>query len=119
MVTYENPFEQSELYSDTVLLHYLGRFVKEHRIAQNRSQEALAHDAAISRSTLSLLERGEPVTLLVLLRVLRVLHKLDAFHGLQLPNRIRPMQMALEEEKARYRVRKSSKNNPDNPAYDW
>ena len=68
--------------SDKVLAKHIGSFVKEKRMEMNKTQDLLAHAAGISRSTLSLLEKGETVTLATLLQVLRVLdqlHILDVF----------------------------------------
>ena len=57
--------------SDTALAEHIGRFVKEKRMELNTTQDALAHAAGISRSTLGLLEKAETVTLSALLQVLR------------------------------------------------
>lgn len=37
--------------SDQALAAHIGSFVKHHRLEQNRTQDALSHDAGISRST--------------------------------------------------------------------
>lgn len=44
---------------DGALLKKIGGFVKSRRIEQNLTQDEVAESAAISRSTLSLLERRE------------------------------------------------------------
>lgn len=49
--------------SDLALLKKIGGFVKASRIEQNLTQDEVAGSAAISRSTLSLLERGENIAL--------------------------------------------------------
>ena len=58
--------------NDKALAAHIGAFVKHHRLKQNKTQDVLANAAGISRSTLSLLERGETVTLATLIQVLRV-----------------------------------------------
>ena len=63
--------------SDKALVNQIATFVKHHRIAKNKTQDEVAKAAAISRSTLSLLERGETVTIGTLLQVLRVLDQLQ------------------------------------------
>lgn len=63
--------------SDLAILQKLGDFVKHHRMEQNKSQDQLATEAGVSRSTLSLLERGEKVNLITLIQVLRVLNQLQ------------------------------------------
>ena len=45
------------------LAAHVGAFIKHHRLDQNKTQDVLANEAGISRSTLRLLERGETVTL--------------------------------------------------------
>jgi len=45
--------------SDKGLTEQIGAFVRHHRIEQNKTQGELAKAAGISRSTLSLLERGD------------------------------------------------------------
>ena len=57
--------------SDKALAEQIGAFIKHHRLVQNKTQESLAQAAGISRSTLSLLERGETVTLATLIQVLK------------------------------------------------
>jgi transcriptional regulator with XRE-family HTH domain len=88
--------------SDKALTQYIGRFIKHQRMEQQKTQEELAKAAGISRSTLSLLERGETVTLatfIQVLRVLDVLHLLDAF---SVQETISPMMLA-EKEQAKYK----------------
>ncbi len=59
--------------SDQALSKHIGNFIQHHRLEQNRTQVNVATAAGISRSTLSLLERGESVTVPKLIKVLRVL----------------------------------------------
>ena len=47
--------------SDRSLLTVIGEFIRSNRLNQNRAQDEVAEAAGISRSTLSLLERGEKV----------------------------------------------------------
>jgi transcriptional regulator with XRE-family HTH domain len=78
----DKSFVQWHSMSDQALASRIGDFVKYHRLEQNKTQEALSHEAGISQSTFSLLERGETLTLATLLQVLRVLDQLqvmDAF----------------------------------------
>lgn len=37
--------------SDQALAAHIGAFVKHHRLEQNKTQDALSHEAGISRST--------------------------------------------------------------------
>jgi transcriptional regulator with XRE-family HTH domain len=90
--------------SDKALAEHIGRFVKEKRLEMNKTQDVLAHAAGISRSTLSLLEKGETVTLATLLQVLRVLDQLHVLDVFSLKPAVSPIQMAKMEMKKRKRA---------------
>lgn len=90
--------------SDEALLKTIGVFVKHHRLQQNKSQTVISEAANISRSTLSLLERGETVTLATLLRVLRVLELLHVMDGFKVQQIISPIQLAKQAQNQRKRA---------------
>jgi transcriptional regulator with XRE-family HTH domain len=90
--------------SDEALLKTIGVFTKHHRLQQNKSQTVIATEANISRSTLSLLERGETVTLATLLRVLRVLELLHVMDGFKIQQIISPIQLAKYAQNQRKRA---------------
>jgi len=96
--------------SDNALAAQIGAFVKHHRLEQNKNQDALANAASISRSTLSLLERGETVTLATLIQVLRVLDQLQVMDAFMVNNSISPLAMAKMEQKKRKRARGNNIN---------
>lgn len=91
--------------SDKALAEHMGRFVKHHRMEQNKTQDNLAASAGISRSTLSLLERGETVTLATLLQVLRALDQLHVMDVFNVEKSISPMDLARLEQSQRQRAR--------------
>jgi len=91
--------------SDKALAEHIGTFVKHHRLEQNKTQDALANVAGISRSTLSLLERGETVTLATLIRVLRVLDQLHIMENFTVPKTISPLALVKQEKEKRQRAR--------------
>lgn len=93
--------------SDKAISAQIGRFVRHHRLEQNRTQETLSHDAGISRSTLSLLERGETVTLATLIQVLRVLDLLHVMDAFDITPTISPLALAKAERSRRKRARHS------------
>jgi len=86
----DKSFVQWHSMSDQALASRIGDFVKHHRLELNKTQEVLSHEAGISRSTLSLLERGETVTLATLLQVLRVLDQLQMMDAFVVEPRISP-----------------------------
>ena len=104
--------------SDNALLKTIGDFVRHHRLNQNKTQKEVAKEAGLSRSTLSLLERGEQVTLGSLLRVLRVLDLLYVLEVFQIQKTISPILLAKEEKRKRYRARKTS-DISDEYEVDW
>ncbi|MDR7131025.1 transcriptional regulator with XRE-family HTH domain [Algoriphagus sp. 4150] len=105
--------------SDTAILYQLGRFVKHHRMDQNKSQEQLATAAGISRSTLSLLERGEKVNLITLIQVLRVLDKLQWLESFEVKKTISPIDyIKLQKKHERQRIRNSGMA-AENPPSEW
>ena len=103
--------------SDKALIEKIGAFVKYHRLQQNRTQEEVAEEAGISRSTLSLLERGETVTIITLIQVLRVLDKLSIMNAFSVEQEVSPIALAKQEKQKRKRAGKSNKND-DKPS-EW
>ncbi len=107
-----NDLSYIDKYSDIAILQHIGAFIRARRIAQNLTQDELAHKAAISRSTLSLIERGENVSLMTLLKILRILNALYVLEHFRVLPQPSPLLLAKEEEKRRSRA---SKKNSDNP----
>jgi len=101
--------------SDQSLAVHVGSYIKYHRLEQNKTQDALSHAAGISRSTLSLLERGEPVTLATLIQVLRVLDQLQVMEAFEVHERISPLALAKAEKEKRKRARNSKTADPGKP----
>lgn len=100
---------------DDSLLRVLGRFVQHHRLQQNKTQESVAKEAGISRSTLSLLEQGERVALITFIRVLRTLNLLHMLEGFQISKRLSPIEemLILKEKATKYRASNRKSNNSD------
>ncbi|MGM5470208.1 helix-turn-helix domain-containing protein [Flavobacteriaceae bacterium LMO-SS05] len=94
--------------NDKALSEAIGKFIQHHRLNQNKSQDALSKAAGISRSTLSLLERGEKVTLNTLIQVLRVLDLLYIMDVFKINEEISP----LEYAKLKKNKRKKASGKP-------
>ncbi len=90
--------------SDQALVAHIGGFVKHHRIRQNKSQALLSKDAGISRSSISLLEHGEMVSLPTLLQVLRALGQLQILAEFNVQREISPLALAKAEQAQRKRA---------------
>jgi transcriptional regulator with XRE-family HTH domain len=103
--------------SDKTLAMHIGAFIKHHRMEQNKTQEVLANAAGISRSTLSLLEHGETVTLATVIQVLRVLDKLYVLEVFSVQEAISPLMLAKMEKDKRKRA--SGKGEVTQNENDW
>lgn len=103
--------------SDLALAQTIGAFVKQHRLKQNKTQEEIAQAANISRSTLSLLEKGGTVTLPTLLQVLRVLDLLYVLNLFTIQEQISPLQLAKQEKQKRQRARNNNTDNSSNSTW--
>lgn len=93
--------------SDVAILLKLGEYIKYHRLEQNKSQDQLAKEAGINRSTLIEFEKGNrsnTLTLIQLLRALDLLHVLDEF---KIQHQLSPIQLAKIEQQKRKRASKS------------
>jgi transcriptional regulator with XRE-family HTH domain len=113
----DKAFKDWHSMSDHALAAHIGAFVKHHRLEQNTTKDILSHEAGISRSTLSLLERGEAVTLATLIQVLRVLNQLQIMDAFEVHQRISPLALAKAELEKRKRARNNKTKGPDKS--DW
>lgn len=105
--------------TDDALIAHVGDYIKHHRLQQNRSQTQVATDAGISRSTLSLLERGEDVRLSTLLQVLRVLDLLHILSSFNVQEQLSPLAIAKAQHGKRYRARPIQANELNDTKSDW
>lgn len=103
--------------SDKAVAEQIGAFIRHHRMEMNKTQDTLAAEAGISRSTLSLLERGETVTLATLIQVLRVLNQLQIMSAFEIQESISPLALAKLQKEKRQRVRGKIEQKTDEP--DW
>lgn len=107
----DKPYNNWYASSDKMLSETIGNFIKYHRTEQALTQSELANKANISRSTLSLLERGETVTVTTLLQVLRVMNLLSIMDSFVIPTQISPIALAKAQQQKRKRVRKTTGYN--------
>jgi len=109
----DKAFKEWYSMSDSALAAHIGVFVQHHRLEQNKTQDMLSREAGISRSTLSLLERGETVTLATLIQVLRVLNQLQVMDAFEVHQRISPIALAKAEQEKRKRARNTKTQNSE------
>ena len=105
--------------SDKALSELTGNFIKHHRLNQNKTQNEVSSAASISRSTLSLLERGGKVTLKSLIKVLRVLNLLYIMDVFQISNEISPIEYANLQKKKKQRARNINTEEKSNENLGW
>ncbi len=105
--------------SDKALIETIGRFIKHHRLNQNKSQTEVSEAAGISRSTLSLLERGEKISLSTLIQLLRVLDILFVMDVFAVKDEISPIEYAKLKKSKRQRARKKSKDGDSKEDLGW
>ena len=103
--------------SDDAIIKSLGEYIKHHRVEQNRTQEDIAKDAGINRTTLSYLENGDIVNISTFIQVLRALDLLDVLDVFTIKDEISPLELAKLQEKKRKRA--SSKKKIEKPENDW
>jgi transcriptional regulator with XRE-family HTH domain len=106
--------------SDKMYLERIGNFIKLQRQNQHKSQDQLAKDAGVSRSTLSLLERGENVRIDSLIQVLRMLNSLHILDQFNVQEQISPIEYAkLKKKQTKLRVRNKKKSDNSKEELGW
>ena len=100
------------------MLRFIGGFVKATRLVQAKTQNTLAEEAGINRTTLIQMEKGDGCTLLSLIQVLRALDQLDVFRVFDVHEEISPLLLARDAEAKRKRAPSSKKKEPLKPL-DW
>ncbi len=97
--------------SDRAIIEQLGTFIKNERLAQNKTQAEIAKHAGINRWTLVQAEKGQPINLISLVQILRALNRLDVFNSFKFEQQLSPLALAKEEKKQRQRARNNDNNN--------
>jgi transcriptional regulator with XRE-family HTH domain len=105
--------------SDKSLMGTIGNFIQSHRLNQNKSQEEVSVAAGISRSTLSLLERGEKIRIDSLIQVLRVLDLLYIMDIFRIQDQISPIEYAKLKKKQRKQASPRKDSNNDKKDLGW
>ena len=113
----DNSYTDWVAMSNVALAQTIGSFIRHHRLDQNKTQDEVAQAAGISRSTLSLLERGEAVTISTLLQVMRELNQLQVMNAFKIEQQISLIELAKMEKQQRQRARNRKDN--DNIKSNW
>ncbi|MDC7993863.1 helix-turn-helix domain-containing protein [Altibacter sp. HG106] len=104
--------------SDQAILSRLGEYLKQERLFQNKSQEAIAEAAGINRWTLGKIENGDGITLTSFIQILRALDRLERLEVFVKQPVISPLQLAKLEQQQRKRASDTSEKNK-NAQPDW
>jgi putative transcriptional regulator len=96
--------------TDTGILTQIGIFIKEMRISQNKTQQSLADDCGINRSTFIQIENGKGSSMLHFVQVLRALNLLHLLNSFETQRQISPIALAKMQQKKRQRASKSTTN---------
>ena len=95
----------SILLTDETVLAHIGSRVRDLRLQRNITQNELAQECGVGKSTVERFERGASIQLTSLIRILRILGKLDGLLEL-VPDQTNPIQMLTQEKRVKYRARK-------------
>lgn len=91
--------------SDPVILQRLGARVRDYRMRMEMTQSELAERSGVSMGTVVRLERGDTVSVLLLISILRTLGVLDNFENLLPELSLSPIQLRKMQGKKVLRVR--------------
>ncbi|MFA5298422.1 MAG: helix-turn-helix transcriptional regulator [Lutibacter sp.] len=103
--------------TDSAIVVVIGKYIKEQRLLQNKTQLNLATEAGVNRWTISQIENGEAITLLSLLQILRALDLLHILDVFKMEQQISPIQLAKLAQKKRQRAR--SKKDSEHSGTNW
>jgi len=91
--------------SNKAIVQEIGKRIKTYRIDKRYTQQDLAIRAGVSLFTLAKIEQGKPVSIIMLLAVLRVLRLLDNLEMLLPDIGISPIKMLELQGKKPQRIR--------------
>ena len=92
--------------SDTAITGVLGKRIKEYRLRKRYTQQDMADRAGISVFSVAKVEKGEPVSISIIIPVLRVLRLLDNLEMLLPEIGVSPIEMLKLKGKMPQRIKK-------------
>ncbi len=95
--------------SDSEIIRDIGRRIKQLRLNKNMSQETLSERTGLHRVTLSNIERGQKMSLLTIIQILRGLDELQRLDNIIPEERLSPLQLAKLQSRQRKRASKKTK----------
>lgn len=109
------------LSTDQGLIILISEKIKGRRIAMNWTQRQLATNAGVSLSSVQAIERGQNMSLMTLIQVLRALHSLNLLEQLTTEDEISPIAYAemLKKNAQPKRVRNKNIQEPIQTESEW
>lgn len=104
--------------SDLEYLSQIGEFLKGTRLELDLTQNAVAENAGVDRTTLIKAEKGDSINLLSLIQILRALGKLRVLENIKFTQQVSPIKMAELSMKKKMRAR-NNKPSEDKLQSDW
>ena len=92
--------------SDKAIIRYIGKRIRQMRLNKNISQKTLSEKIGIHRVTLSKIERGQQISLLTLIQIMRGLGELQRLENIIPEDIVSPIQLAKLQGKKRKRASK-------------
>ena len=105
--------------SDVSIVKHIGNYIKHIRMQQNKTQAQLAEMAGLNRWTISQIEKGESVTLMSLIQILRALDSLHVLNSFEVSDEISPLEYAKLKKKQQKRVRNKTTQQTDKDDLGW
>jgi len=104
--------------SDKEMVKTISSRIKEIRLEQNISRQALSEKSGVSVSSIARIEDGEIKSFDSLLRILRILGKLDIFRPLVAEKEISPNEYFKIVHSPKTKVRKRASKTSNNKAQE-
>lgn len=104
--------------SDSAILEFLGKYIQQTRLQQNKTQQQVATVAGINRSTVVQIENGGGGTMMSFVQILRALGQLQILAHFEEKQQISPLQLAKLEQNKRRRAR-VKKDSQIEKKSDW
>ncbi len=106
--------------SDQAILEDIGARLKRRRLDRNLTQQEVADQAGLTRTTIGEFERGASSSTLTLVRILRALGALEELETFLPDAGLSPLQLAKLQGRQRQRAsRKQSSDEPEGEDPQW
>ena len=94
--------------SDIEIIREIVKRIKQIRLSKNISQQTLSGKTGIHRVTLSKIERGQKISLLTIIQILRGLDELQRLENIIPEDKLSPLQLARLYGRTRKRASKQT-----------